>query len=347
MTANDKKLKTQRINSQTVELGALMEIGKALTSSLNLREVLQVIMGKISELLQPKSWSLLMVDPETSELYFEIAVSPVAEQLKQLRLKPGEGIAGWVAEHGEPLLITDAQTDARFAKEVDCKVDFTTRSVICVPLNVRGRVLGVIELINRLEDTLYQENDLTILSTIADFAAIAIENARNYERMCELVVTDDLTGLYNARHFSTIIDREFQLAKRYTQPLSLLFLDLDHFKKVNDSYGHLTGSRVIGEVGKLIKRNIRSVDYAARYGGDEYVVLLPNTNRQGALTVANHLRDFIRQHPFVSDDGTAFGVTASFGMASYPEDAATRDDLLRFADQAMYMVKETTRDGIR
>lgn len=329
------------------ELASLVEIGKTLTSSLNLKEVLDMIMGKVGALLKPKLWSLLLVDPESDELYFEIVVSPVAEQLKQVRLKIGEGIAGWVAEHGEPLLIADAQSDDRFARQIDQRVEFTTRSLICVPLMVRGQVLGVIELVNSLEDRGYGEAELRIISLIADYAAIAIDNARNYQRACELVITDDLTGLYNARHFNTILDREVEAAKRYGQPLSMVFLDLDRFKQVNDTYGHLVGSRVLSEMGGLIKRNIRMVDYAARFGGDEYVLLLPNTPKSGAMTLVENLRRVMRGELFRADDGREFQVTASFGIATYPDDAASNLDLVRLADEAMYAVKGGGRDGIR
>jgi diguanylate cyclase (GGDEF)-like protein len=325
----------------------MMEIGKALTSSLDLQEILNIIMGKVSELLRAKSWSLLLVDKSTEELYFVIAVSPVADRLKDMRLKPGEGIAGWVALHNEPLLIADAQNDPRFARHVDRRVSFTTRSAICVPLTVKKRVLGVIELINTLDDELFNEADLAILSTIADYAAIAIDNARNYERVCELVITDDLTGLYNARHFNVIIEREVKRAERYQSPLSLLFLDLDHFKQVNDLHGHLIGSRVLAEVGQLIKSHLRETDYAARYGGDEYVILLPETGKEGALTVADHMREVIRSHPFHGEHGASVRVTASFGIASFPEDTRSKRELMMLADQAMYAVKGGSRDGVR
>lgn len=325
----------------------MMEIGTTLTSSLDLQEVLSVIMGKVSTLLTPKFWSLLLVDRETDELYFEIAVSPVAEALKKVRLKLGEGIAGWVAANGQPLLIADAQQDERFVRYEDTKVSFTTRSVICVPLKVKDRVLGVIELVNSFDDARYGEADLKVLSTIADFAAIAIENACNYERVSELAITDDLTGLYNARHFNRIMEREVAHAERYKHPLSLVFFDLDRFKRVNDSHGHLVGSRVLAEVGGLVRRYTRTVDYAARFGGDEFIVLLPSTPKAGALVVVSHLRDILREHRFRADSGKEIRVTASFGIASFPDDATSKTELLRMADEAMYSVKGTSRDGIQ
>jgi len=137
------------------ELASMIEIGKALTSSLEVHEVLETIMKQVDRLIKPKAWSLLLVDETSSELSFEIAVSPVAEQLKGVTLKQGEGIAGWVAQHGVPLLIPDVQSDARFASHFDEELSFKTRSIIAVPMTIHGRVIGVIELINSYDELVF------------------------------------------------------------------------------------------------------------------------------------------------------------------------------------------------
>ncbi len=329
------------------ELETLVEIGKALTSTLDLREVLSVIMEKVSVLLRPKTWSLLLLDEKTDELTFEIAVSPAAERLKDIRLRKGEGIAGWVALHGEPLLIPNVDADHRFAREIDIAVAFTTRSIVCVPLKSKNRILGVIELVNSLEEGRFSEADLKIVGTMADYAAIAIENARYFEKVHELAITDDLTGLCNSRHLLGLLDYEIDRARRYGTPLSLVFMDLDFFKDVNDSYGHLAGSRLLTEMAHLIRKHVRKADIAARYGGDEFVIVLPNTGKDGGFTMATNLRHLIKDHYFLADEGYRIRVTASFGVAAYPSDAQSKLALLRLADQAMYQVKDTTRDGVR
>lgn len=332
---------------RNAELASLLEIGKTLISSLELREVLQAIMSQVERLLQPKTWSLLLVDDESGELCFEIAVSPVAQELKGIRLKMGEGIAGWVAQTGESLLIPDVSKDPRFASHVANEVEYPVSSILCTPLKIRDRVLGVIELVNSVGERSFNDDDLPLLGAVADFAAIAIDNARNYKRVSELVVTDDLTGLHNARHFQELLEYELERCRRYKSQVSLLFFDLDHFKGVNDRFGHLVGSRMIAEVGHLVKRHIRSSDRAARYGGDEYVIVLPNTGKQGAMAVANNLLDRLREHHFMTDSNERISITASFGVATFPDDASDRTTLIRASDSAMYEAKEAGRDGVK
>ncbi len=181
------------------ELGIFHDVAKALTSSLDLDSILQTIMEKMAEYFRPDNWSLLMVDEERDELYFAIAVGKASEALKNVRLKVGEGIAGWVAKHGERVVVPDVYTDPRFAKRIDEMTQWETRSIICVPLRSKLRVLGVIQLVNvRMEHFTDQES--FFLQSICDYAAIAIENARAVEKIQELTITDDCTGLYNARH---------------------------------------------------------------------------------------------------------------------------------------------------
>ena len=329
------------------ELEVLIEIGKALTSTLDLEDVLNLIMEQLNRLLKAQAWSLLLRDAESGELTFEVAVSPVAERLKGLRLSRGQGVAGWVAENARPVLIPDVRQDPRFSDKIDRASAFVTRSVACVPIRSRDCVLGVIELINGPLERSFTDADMQILSTIGDYAAIAIENARNFRRISELVITDDLTGLYNGRHLHTLIDEEIERVRRFGGKLSLIFIDLDFFKQINDTRGHLVGSRTLAEIGQLIQANIRKICKAARYGGDEFVIVLPNTGKSGAMTLATRLLETFREHELRDEDGRPFNLTASFGLATYPDDARSKDDLIRLADQAMYRVKESTRNSVQ
>lgn len=337
---------TRELQQKRLQITTFNEIGKALTSSLDLKEVLGIVMDKISELLQPKNWSLLLLDDERNELKFEIVIGPGSEKIKDLRLKLGEGVAGWVARERQPLLVADVSKDARFSKKADEASSFKTQSIICVPLITRGKCLGAIELINKVEEGSFVEDDLLVLTTLAEYTAIAIENAILFNRVQELTITDDLTKLYNSRFLHSRLEYEVERAKRFKNPISMIFLDLDFFKEVNDSFGHLCGSRLLKEVAQLIIGLIRNVDMACRYGGDEFIILMPETRKENAVIAAEKIRAAIKDAIFLKDDGINVRLTGSFGVACFPEDAFDKDSLIQMADNAMYRVKTTTKDGV-
>jgi len=326
------------------ELTIFHDVAKALTSSLNLDSILQTIMEKMAEYFRPDTWSLLMVDEEKDELYFAIAVGAAAEVLAKARLKVGEGIAGWVAQHGQVLIVPDVQHDPRFSSRLDELTRLRTRSVICVPLRSKHRVLGVIQLVNANAEM--SEQELFFLQALCDYAAISIENARAVEKIQELTITDDCTGLFNARHLHKTLETEVYPSARFGYQFSVIFIDLDHFKLVNDTHGHLVGSRLLAEVGYLIKAQLRLIDFAFRYGGDEFVVLLPQTTKDQGVVVAKRLQDSLRAGTFCAEQGLNLSVRASMGLATFPHDARTPQDIIRQADEMMYMVKNTTRDNI-
>jgi diguanylate cyclase (GGDEF)-like protein len=329
------------------QLATFTEIGKALTSTRDLKEILNVVMEEISELLQPKNWSLLLLDEVTDELRFELVVGEGSEKLKDLRLKVGEGVAGWVAKEMKPLLVPDVNKDQRFWRKADQVSKFTTQSIICVPLMTRGKCLGVIELINKVEESAgFSEDDLLVLTTLADFTAIAIENAMFLNKVQELTITDDLTGLHNSRFLHDRLGYEVERARRFKYELSMIFLDLDYFKEVNDVHGHLLGSKLLKETAQLLASMLRTVDMACRYGGDEFIILMPETSKKSAARVAEKLRASIKETAFLVDEGVNIHLTASFGVASFPEDADSKEELIHKADHAMYSVKNRTRDGV-
>lgn len=338
--------RVRRANQRHSQLAVFNEIGKALASSLDLKEILNIVMTKISELLKPKNWSLLLLDEDTEELRFEIVVGDGAEKIKNLRLKLGEGVAGWVAKERAPLLVPDVSKDPRFSKKADEASSFVTKSIICVPLVNRGKCLGVIELINKVEAKRFGDEDLLVLTTLADYTAIAIGNAIFFNRIHELTITDDLTKLYNSRFMQSRLEYEIERARRFNHPLSMIFLDLDYFKEVNDSHGHLAGSKLLAEVAALIVRTIRNVDMACRYGGDEFLILMPDTPKANATVAAKKLCAALKATAFLKEELLNLHLTGSFGVASFPDDASGKDELIHKADNAMYAIKNSTRDGV-
>jgi diguanylate cyclase (GGDEF)-like protein len=195
--------------------------------------------------------------------------------------------------------------------------------MLCAPLISRGRTIGVVQVINRLGGQ-FTKADLEMLLTLVDPCAIAIENAILFQRTEQLTITDDLTRLFNSRYLNLYISREIKRCKRHGIPLSVIFLDLDGFKGVNDQYGHLAGSRTLTEVGGILVEAVRESDILARYGGDEFVVVLPETPPSGALVIAERIRRSIEAHTFLKDQGLEARISASFGISSYPDHALTR-----------------------
>ena len=328
------------------EIAVFQELGKALTSSLQLDQVLRTIMEKIDEFLRPDNWSLLLLDEAKQELYFELAVGKASQALKDVRIKLGQGIGGWVAQHGEVVIVPDTSKDTRFFGKVDEKTKMETRSIVAVPVKFRDTCLGVIELINCVGPEGFDPRDLKLLEALSDFAAIALENARHVKRIHELTIKDDCTSLYNARHMGFILDTEIYRSQRYNYEFSIVFIDLDHFKQVNDTHGHLVGSRLLAEMGDALKTNCRLIDFAFRYGGDEFVILLPQTSKENAILVAKRLHKLIRESVWLTAEDLNIKVTPSVGVAAYPGDSKTKEGLLHLADEAMYLVKNTNRDSV-
>jgi diguanylate cyclase (GGDEF)-like protein len=328
------------------EVAVFQELGKALTSSLQLDQVLRTIMEKIDEFLRPDNWSLLLLDEAKQELYFELAVGKASQALKDVRIRLGQGIAGWVAQHGEVVIVPDTSKDTRFFGKVDEKTKMETRSIVAVPVKFRDTCLGVIELINCVGPDGFDPRDLKLLEALSDFAAIALENARHVKRIHELTIKDDCTSLYNARHMGFILDTEIYRSQRYNYEFSIVFIDLDHFKQVNDTHGHLVGSRLLAEMGDALKTNCRLIDFAFRYGGDEFVILLPQTSKDNAIKVARRLHRLIRETVWLTNEGLDIRITPSVGLAAYPADSKTKEGLLHLADESMYLVKNTNRDNV-
>ena len=326
-------------------LAILTDIVKTANSILEPRKVIELIMGKIQQLIPSEAWSMLMVDEEKQELAFELALGAKGKDVSSYRVKMGEGVAGWVAQTGKPAIVNDAARDSRFTRKFDTKTQFETRSILCAPLISRGRTIGVVEIINRVGGR-FTQTDLDILLTLVEPCAIAIENAMLFQRTEQLTITDDLTKLFNSRYMNLYIGREIKRCKRHGIPLSVIFLDLDGFKGINDQYGHLAGSGTLAEVGSILAEEVRESDILARYGGDEFVVVLPETPPGGALVIAERLRRAIEEHAFLGSQGLAARISASFGIASYPDHALTPEGLIQKADQAMYRVKERDKNGI-
>lgn len=329
------------------ELSFFIDVGKALTSTLELEKVMDIIMDNVQKLVCSEAWSLLLVDEERDDIYFAITKGKQPEGLQGQRLKMGEGIAGLVAEKGKPLIVRDILKDRRFSGCLRKRGQlFIPECALCVPIINKKKTIGILEIINKKDAPPFTKKDMELMLKLADQAAIAIERSNLYQRMANLAITDDLTKLFNLRYLYRALDTEIKRCKRYHSTFSVIFIDLDSFKLVNDRHGHLIGSKTLVEVASILVNVLRDVDIIARYGGDEFVIVLPHTPVEMALKIAERLQRDINDHVFLREDGLALRITASFGIAGFPDHARDEIELLRLSDQAMYMAKSLGKNRV-
>jgi diguanylate cyclase (GGDEF)-like protein len=320
-------------------------LARSLTSSFDLDTILRTILDHMERLIDAELWTLLMLDEKTQELYYAIAGGGEEAALRDLRVKVGEGVAGWVAQHGETLIVPESVSDPRLHTP-DPAALRKVRSVVALPLRGRKGTHGVIEILNPRAGQL---NDYTIafLHILADHAAIAIENAHDVNRIQQLTITDDTTGLFNVRHLYDVLARELDRGAKKGAPLSLAFLDLDRFKLVNDRHGHLVGSELLARTAQRLQELSRPDDMCFRYGGDEFVILMPATDREASLAQATALHQALSATRFKMKNGLELTVGASVGLSTAPEDGATVHTIIGAADTRMYEVKTHGRGHVR
>ncbi len=215
-------------------------------------------------------------------------------------------------------------------------------SVVVVPLLYEREILGILVLLSE-ETHAFSPQQKEILEVLGNQASISMANARFHAEIERLAVTDGLTGLFNHRHFQERLSQEFQRLGRFTEPMSLLLLDIDFFKKVNDTYGHPVGDAVLKGVAGKVSKTIRTIDIPARYGGEEFAVVLLNTDAKGALNMAERLRNAVSETVFRSEERT-FNVTLSIGISTYPDGIKSKEELIERADKALYQAKRSGRN---
>jgi diguanylate cyclase (GGDEF)-like protein len=317
----------------------LIEVGKALTATAELESVLHLIMEKVQGRIEAKNWSLLLKDPSTGGLRFHIARGLDQEKIGGMALAPGEGVAGVTAQTGEAMFVEDVAKDPRFSPRVDGITGFQTKSIVCLPLIFDRQVLGVIEVVNLADFQGFVKNKIPYLKVLADYAAIAIHNASLIAELHRMTITDSLTALYNDRFLYKYLHHELDMARDAKTPYSLVFLDLDDFKTVVDTHGHLAGSQTLKLFGGFIRKELPSQFAIVRFGGDEFVILLPGVSREQAIGVVENLRQAIARETFAPDEQIKVRLSASFGVAGFPDDAGDLRELLARADEAMYRAK--------
>ena len=531
MQEMEKLLETRQTPEEKLELlGLLYDLEKNLNSIFGMDELIPAILDKTTEIIKAEAGAIFTISGRRGDLIFKAASGPASEKAEKFRIKKGEGIVGWVVENQQPLIVDDVAGDPRFFNKIDEKTGFKTKSIICIPLKVGDKTFGAIEIINKKDNTPFNEDDLKLLSGISERIAVALEihtfydevslereeleekvkefailydlsrdltSTLSYEKLLEMVArylarvidydvcsflivgeeagaelimktrgkapellieqieerikmemeivaeqvqgislemavrvgeieveglpkkedisemllgyysvplnagerilglinvssseipdfsedvlrvlaiianqaamaisnsklhsltekmatTDGLTGLCNHRTFQDLLSKEIQRSKRYGESLSFILLDIDHFKKFNDTYGHRQGDVVLKEVAKTIKDSIRQVDIAARYGGEEFCCILPKTDKEGGKEMAERIRTATESYPFhrlEDEEGKGpLHVTVSLGVATFPHpEVSLQSELIERADQGLYEAKEGGRNRV-
>ena len=333
----------------------------------DLNAVLREILLRANEFVPSDSGSILLDDPllkwdkeHKGKLYFMACFGVGSSGLVGTHLPDDVGIVGATYQSGKPYLSKDISRDDKFYDVIDKKTQYESKSILAMPIKIYDSVVGVIELINRKEKVNYDDKDLSILEIFASYTSTLIKNALDARRFEDLSKRDNLTGLYNDRYFYERLDMETEKAIDEGSDLSLIFFDLDHFKEVNDTHGHLVGSRVLKEVAIIVEDVfLDSGAASARYGGDEFVILMPGYSLETSNDYGETLRETIERNIFVRE-GPAPGepplniegvITCSVGIASLEKEEGKEPRkmqaaLIRAADSAMYRAKDLGKNRV-
>jgi diguanylate cyclase (GGDEF)-like protein len=334
-----RELETENrsLREKLEELRTFWTLSRILSSTLNMEEVFRLALHLIGRSLQVDAYALLLLDETSGRLTIKASFGLPEESAHALSLRPGEGISGLVAETGHPMVVPDVSAEARFV-ERSCFPGHG--AFLCVPLQVkRGPVIGVLNA-HKPEPQAFVRNDIDQFQSVGNQVAVALENAQLYQRTKELSSRDELTGLFNRRYFFEHLETEIQRARRYRRAFTILMLDLDQFKHYNDTHGHLCGDQVLRQAGELLVSNTRRADVVARFGGEEFVILLPEIDKQGGALVAEKIRTKLAQYPFHGRERQPNGqLTVTVGLAAYPYDSDNGLELVDIADRALYVGK--------
>lgn len=346
-----RQLESSRIAlaRQVSKLETLYDVGRALSAIDDRDHLLKDILRYAAEIVHAQKGSIMLLEEASNELVVSVVYGIDADTEEKIlrglyqtkRFKIGEGIAGQVAQSRRPVVLNNPTTSKMFVHTATSNVT----SILCVPLVVHDDLQGVLNITNKELGQPFTNDDLQIILQVADQAAMALYNAHLYE----LAVTDGLTKVFIRRHFFSKFAEELKRATRTHADLSLLMIDIDFFKKVNDTYGHQCGDYVLAELAAVLRAQLRDLDIIGRYGGEEFAILLVESNAVGALIAATRIQSALEEHIFQwqpegQEEKIELRISVSIGVASYPDHASDQRELLQRADEALYYSKRQGRN---
>ncbi|HUK57393.1 MAG TPA: diguanylate cyclase [Nitrospiria bacterium] len=335
----------EEIERLLIEYQSLYELGLKLTASENPEKLYHTIVDYATGLTNTPAGSLTIFEEKQGTMSLA-AVKGVTKRFSnknRWKVRQG-GLTSHILNQDVPLAVQDVKRHPKFDNPIMVREGI--RSLIASPLKTEGRIVGILY-VDDFKPRQFTTREVSLLSLLSTFAAMAIEKTKLLESTRQLAITDELTGLYNHRHFRQQLSLEVNRADRYHRSLSLMMIDIDYFKNYNDTNGHLKGNEVLKDLGKILKEISREVDIVARYGGEEFTIIMPETTRRRALILSERLRRRIAFHKFENARSQPNKrLTVSIGLASYPECAANAFDLIAEADKALYEAKRAGRNTV-
>jgi diguanylate cyclase (GGDEF)-like protein len=335
------------LKDQADRLAVLYDIGKAITSTLDIDSLLELIYKQLSKVIPSDAYFVALYQPQEHTLDIQILIDRDKRYPPEV-VDANQGLSSWIVEHRKPLLIHDLPKEMHelSAKPIMVGEKQLSRSWLGVPMIIENDLIGLLAVAS-YQPHIFSKTDQLLLEQIAQQAVLSIQNARNYEEVNRQANLDSLTGVSNHNHFIERLYEESENALATLTPLSLIMLDIDYFKQYNDTYGHIIGDEVLRITVQAMKSHIKKTDTIGRWGGEEFGIILPNATTTQTNMVANRIRRTLSELPLFDVEGkTIPKPTISQGLANIPEHTTDPDELVIIADRALYRAKNKGRDQV-